>query len=156
MLQAALGWAGVKHEEIHAVVVDRHLTWKIKGDGKIFLDNVEEAVGGQPKPIKDWARVGKWFDKSRKTPSTITPSGNVYPIRSGSLVEEEEFEEDYTNTFGMDYVSRRRFEALTKDGCAQCTGDITWKDRDTIVWVDAESPCCMDCADYLTGKMEAH
>jgi len=156
MLTLALTRAGVKHEDNHAVVVDRHLTWKIKGDGTIVLEDVEEAVGGQPKPIKNWTFGGKWFNKSRETPSTVTPSSNVYPIRSGSSIEEEDYEEDYTNTFGMNYVSRRRFEALVKDGCGHCTGDLTWADRDMIVWIDPESPCCTDCADYIAGKMETH
>jgi len=163
MLTLALARSGVKHDDIHAVVVDRHLTWKIKGDGKIFLDNVEEAIGDQPKPVKDWSATGRWFDRREPRLLTVVPSAtygkgppNIIPIRTPVVEEDDEYEEDYVNTFGMSYVSRRRFEALTKDGCANCTGDIVWGDRDNIVWIDPESPCCMDCAEYLTGKKETH
>jgi len=154
MLEVALTKSGIKHDEIQSVVVDRHLVWKIKGDGNIILDEVNLAVGGKIR-AGDW---GSWCGISRwgrdeddwGEEKTSTKGGNVLPLHR------EHFEEDYANTFENRYVPRRRFEHLTKDGCSNCTGDIGWGDRKTLVWVNEDSPLCCDCHEYLKGKMKVN
>lgn len=138
MLTIALSRSGIKFEEVQSVVVDRDLMWKIKGDGNILLDEVSVAEGGKVKEYKSsW---GWWFGEEKKK------EGEVVPIRP------EYFEEDYVEVYGGRWIPRRRFEHLTKDGCANCTGDIGWDDRKSLVWANDESPLCIDCAEYLTSK----
>ena len=160
MLTVALARSGVSHGEIHSVVPNQHLVWKIKGNGDVKLDEVSEAQGGKVRAVKNFGGISKWWggekkEKKEKKPVPLPPSNhnqkwhhNVVPLHS------EDYEEDYTQTFGQCHVSRRRFEALIKDGCANCTGDLTWEERDQVVWLDAESPACKDCAEHIAGKEE--
>lgn len=154
MLSIALARGGIKHEEIQAVVPNKHLVWKLKGDGNVNLDEVNDAEGGKTRSWASWGGVSRWFDggkvEDKKQIGVATPSNNVVPLH------QEDFEEDYAQTFLNRYVPRRRFEALTKDGCANCTGDIGWGDRKTIVWKDEETPLCKDCDAYLTNKAKVN
>ncbi len=153
MLSIALARSGVAHEEILSVVAGQHLVWKQKGDGTVYLEEVNDAPGGKlPSLDKKWG-IADWFrgnkNKKKSVPALPASQSNVVPIHA-----EEDFEEDYVNTYGKRYLSRRRFESLIKDGCSNCTGDLSWEDRKMVVWLDEESPVCKDCADYLAGKKE--
>jgi len=153
MLNIALSRSGIKHEKVHSVVIDRNLVWKIKGNGTIELAEVQVAIGGKIRPWSSWGMMDKWFGGECLVPSKDEEKkkeGNVVPLH------QEEFEEDYVNTYGRMWVPRRRFEHLTKGGCSNCTGDIGWADRKSLVWVDGETPLCVDCAEHLTGKAEVN
>ena len=146
MLNIALVRSHIKHDEVYAVLADNHLSWKIKGDGTVELDEIVDTPSGQSKLANDWG-YSRWFPEDKKEDDK---KSNVIPLTR------TDFEEDYTQTFGNRFVPRREFNALTRGGCSNCTGDIGWDDRKSLVWVDAESPVCMDCADYLTGKSEVN
>jgi len=155
--------------EINKVVHDQHLEWKISKNGTVVLHKVEEAEGGKFRPV-NYAAVD--FEAA-KAQALLNENGygwgglsyfgggakdnkpkkdNVIDMNRQPRVTDETFEEVYVNTIGNSFIHRRRYEALTKDGCCNCTGDIGWGDRNNIVWKDYETPLCLDCAEYLTGK----
>lgn len=149
MLSIALSKSGIKYDEIQSVVIDRDLTWKIQGNGTIILDDVVHAVGGKVREYKSaWGGIGRMLGLDEKEEEK--PKGNVLPLYR------ENFEEDYAKTYGETFVPRRRFEYLTRDGCSNCTGDIGWDDRKSLVWVDNETPLCIDCDKHLTGKAKVN
>lgn len=143
MLSVALARSGIKHEDIFSLIKDKHLVWKVGKGGAVSIKEVNDAFGGKVKPWR--APLSDWFKSSKS---------NVYPLHDDK--EDKEFEPDYVNTFNNRFVPRRRFEALVKDGCAYCTGDIGWGDRNNIVWENEETPMCIDCAEHLTGIAEVN
>jgi len=152
MLEAALIYYGVKYSPIEAVVADRHIVWVRKGNGDIELEEINEAVGG------------KWL---KKIIDTVLPSGRDYneAIRSSNVTPMYNYRDDdwawetdpyagteYAETSKGNWVRQQRYESLIKDGCAMCTGDLSWEDRGNITWVDWESPLCPDCAQHKQDK----
>lgn len=148
MLCTALARNGIKHGEIASVIKDKHLVWKLKGNGDIELDEVNDAAGGKKKTwgIASWWAKEKNTEYWEETGATTATNDVIQPLHH------TEFEEDYAETTSGRFVTRRRFESFLKDGCCNCTGDLAWEDREKIVWVDDESPVCLDCAEHMAGK----
>jgi predicted glutamine amidotransferase len=151
MLTAGLSRAGVKFGDVLSVTADKHLIWKVGKGGVINLESSNEAVGGKSKYMDTWG-LNHFLN-----PYKGYGKNNVVPIRKEKQEENsEDYEEEYVEIEGGGFIHRRLFESRIKDGCSNCTGDLTWEGRDQIVWADYQSPLCLDCADHLTSKEKVH
>lgn len=49
-------------------------------------------------------------------------------------------------------ITELEFKRLTKDGCVNCSCELTLKHQDTITWVnEGVDPCCAACMDFITS-----
>jgi len=153
MLTAALSRCGIKHKPIASVMPDKHLVWTITKKGVVNLEESTDAVGGKSKYKHIHDREPWWGSWGYRSPK---PSKNVVNLHKQKGEEEEDYEASYTKMGSNSFLHRSVFEKRIKDGCSNCTGDLTWEDRDLIVWDDYQTPLCLDCAEWLTGKKGVH
>jgi asparagine synthetase B (glutamine-hydrolysing) len=85
----------------------------------------------------------------KHTPN-VAPHPNNYPNRALPPMGKpnstpQQFREDYGRTYQNIYVNRRTYENMIKRGCSWCTADLSWEEREKILWFDRDSPICEGC-----------
>lgn len=87
------------------------------------------------------------------------PKKDIEPPRVGQalcLPFDEEKEVVYLPGPNKRLLTEKEFLQRTKDGCCQCSGDLTPEDAHKIEWTNNGEPMCIDCVQYWKDQYKRH
>lgn len=150
MLHTALKRSGVKYNgKIGRLNQDKHVTFGESKSFKVDLINIEVAEGyrwaAPPVASPPVPYNGGYYSGPK--------NDNVVPIRDEETTASK-FKKTYTEGFLGTFISRRRYEFLTKKGCTCCETPLGWEKANEVQWLDDESPLCVKCAKEFEDELE--